>query len=506
MYDPAARQASYMADAGDLLQGLRFGGVGLWRWRVSGDELLWTDNLEAVRAAPPGTYDGTLESFRRDLHPDDVNAVWEAISAAVASGEPYRFVYRTAPKRDGSFRWIETRGGIVEEDGETWLTGACLDVTDRMEVQLELQRRLRQQRAVGEFGTFAFGERSLKAVADKAVRLAAEILDMPFAAALQLSQDGESLKLIAGLGWGEGVVGEFAMGVAQDSHADATLRESRVVLEDLAADQRFSTLDPLRAHGIVSGMSTIIASDGGRPFGVLGVYSDKRRCFNEVDAEFLASLATIVANSARQIAAVEHRTLLVREMAHRAGNMLQLVNTLAYRTFAPDRDIEEARRAFSNRLGSLSRANNLIARGGGAFTRFSVLVEETLEPFRERVRLSGDDVMLPPELCFDLGLVLHELSTNAVKYGSFAAEEGVVEIRWSLSADTEGKERFHLEWQDETCIPPERSDRGTGFGSKLMRLIIERKWGGTIEPSPGQGYRFACALPLAGAPKRLPEE
>jgi len=505
MYDPAAGQADYLADAGDLLEGLHLGGVGIWRWRVHSDELLWTRNLEEVSGPSPHPYDGTLESFRRNVHPEDMDAVWGAISEAVANGTPYRFVYRTVPKPDGSLRWIEARGGLVGKDGESWLTGACLDVTDRVQGEMELQRRLRQQKAIEEFGSFAFGEPDFQVVADRAAAIASEVLDVPLTKILQFTKDGEGLHLIAGVGWRENLVGKATIGVDRESHAGLTLLEGKpVVVEDLSAETRFSRPELLVSHGVVSGICTIIPGVEGRPFGVFGAHTNVRRRFDQADTEFLSALANIVANSARQIATVEHRLLLIREMAHRAGNVLQLVNTLAHRTFSPDRDLEEARRSFSNRLASLSRANYLIAKGGWSQTRFSELAAETLEPFRERVRLAGDDVLLPPELCFDLGLVLHELSTNAVKYGSFASEEGIVDLRWFVSRDGEGRERFHVEWLDG--LSSSKSERGTGFGSKLMRLVIERKWGGAIEPPAKQGYRFAFALPLAAMPETLSED
>jgi len=505
MHNPTSGQASYLTDVGDLLEGLHFGGVGIWRWRVQGDEFFCTRNLEDICCPSPNSYDRSLESFRRNVHPEDVDTVRNALSEAVANGTPYRFVYRTLPKPDGTFRWIETRGGVVRKDGELWLTGACLDVTDRVQAELELQRRLRQQKAIEEFGSFAFGEPDFKVVADRAAAIAAEVLDVPFTMILQRMKDSERLRLVAGTGWREGLVGEATVGFDQESHAAFTLLQGKpVVVDDLSTETRFSKPKLLVSHGVVSGISTIIAGVEGQPFGVFGAHTNVRRRFDQADTEFLSALANIVANSARQIATVEHRQLLIREMAHRAGNVLQLVNTLAYRTFSPGRDPEEARRSFSNRLASLSRANYLVAKGGWSHTRFSELAAETLEPFRERVRFAGDEVLLPPELCFDLGLVLHELSTNAVKYGSFASEDGIVDLRWSLSKDGEGKERFHVEWLDG--LSSSKSDRGTGFGSKLMRLVIERKWGGTIEPPAKQGYRFAFALPLTAMPQALSED
>lgn len=506
MNEPAERQAEYLADAKDLLQGLRHGGVAIWRWRVDGEKLLWTDNLETLHGPAPTSYDSTVESFQRDLHPEDADRVWSMISNALRAKKSFRTVYRTRPDADGSFRWIEARGGLATESGENWLTGICLDVTDRVQAERELQRRLRQQKAIEELGSFAIDESNLQVVASKAATIAAEVLEVPFTKILRFTKDGERLLLFAGTGWREGLVGSETVGIGLDSQAGFTLSEGKpIVVENLATEIRFNGPELLRSHGVVSGMSTIIAGEGARPFGVFGVHTNASRRFDQADTDFLTALANIIAHSARQIAAVEHRALLVREMAHRAGNMLQLVDTLANRIFLPDCDLDEAKRSFSSRLGSLSRANYLVARGGWSLTRFTVLVEEALEPFRERVRLDGEDVLLPPELCFDLGLVLHELSTNAVKYGSFASEQGTVDIRWSLRREADEKEMFHFEWMDNLSSKPKR-ESGTGFGSRLMHLIIERKWGGEIEPAAPKGYRFAFALPIASAPKTIHDE
>ncbi|WP_274425869.1 HWE histidine kinase domain-containing protein [Chelativorans sp. YIM 93263] len=500
MCDPAERQAKYLVDAEQLLQGLRHGGVAIWRWHVKNKRLVWSDNAQDVHGLLSDPFNGSLDGFRRDLHPEDAYRVWHTINETVETEEPFCIVYRTAPKGNGICRWIEARGGIISDGGETWLTGTCLDVTDRVEAEQELQRRLRQQKAIEELGSFAVGESSLQAVADRAVALASEVLEVPFSKVLQFTDHGQRLRLIAGVGWQDGLVGSATVGIDQNSQAGFTLREGKpVIVKNLATETRFRGPELLRSHGVVSGMSTIIAGDAGRPFGVFGVHTNVWRGFDQADTEFLTALANIVANSARQIAAGEHRALLVREMAHRAGNMLQLVDTLANRIFMPDRDLEEAKRSFSSRLASLSRANYLVSRGGWSLTRFQELAEETLEAFEDRIRMAGEDVLLPPELCFDLGLVLHELSTNGVKYGSLGSDDGPVEVSWWTSEETGEMQRFHFEWLDRLCTVPEARERA-GFGSRLMRLIIERKWAGRVDQkSAEEGYRFAFDLPFTAS-------
>ena len=97
---------------------------------------------------------------------------------------------------------------------------------------------------------------------------------------------------------------------------------------------------------------------------MFGIHARELRQFDGTDAEFLQSLANIVAGAARQFAAADQQKLLVREMAHRAGNMLQLVNSIANQTFGAEADLRLAKKSFSDRLNSLARSNYVVARGG----------------------------------------------------------------------------------------------------------------------------------------------
>ena len=313
----------YLSDSSALEDGLRLGGAGIWRWQIDSERLEWTANLESVHKLPPGSFDGTLASFQQDLHPDDAPSVWQKIKASIDSGEAYRAVYRTAPRPNEREAWIETSGGVTTDpDGSRFLTGICLDVSERVRNERQLERRLRQQHAVAHFGTFALNEVSFQSVLEEAVRVAAEVLQVPLTKILEFSDSAEHLLLRAGLGWADGLVGHGKVGIDLASQAGYTLMSQEpVIVTDLPSETRFSGPQLLHDHKVQSGISVVIPGSTSRPYGVFGIHARDHRDFDQTDAEFLQSLANIVAGAARQFAAADHQILLVREMAHRAGNL-----------------------------------------------------------------------------------------------------------------------------------------------------------------------------------------
>jgi two-component sensor histidine kinase len=321
------------------------------------------------------------------------------------------------------------------------------------------------------------------------------VLDVPMVKILRLCPSADNLLLVSGVGWEAGLVGRATVGVDDDSQAGFTLQEDRAVaVRDLLSETRFSGPPLLHQHGVRSGLSVPIPGTDDRAFGVLGVHSREVRTFDEADTGFVLSVATIVANAARHHASAEHRQLLIREMAHRAGNMLQLVSSIAAQTFSDESRIAVARKAFTERLGSLARANYLIAQGGWTSTRFAELARQALAPFADRVVMAGRDILLPPELCFDLGLVLHELATNSVKHGTLGRPEGQVRLQWSVTSGPQGSGTFRMQWIDP--LPSPSVTPSSGFGSRLVHALVERKWNGRTEVEREPSYRFSVELPL----------
>lgn len=489
-----SERAPFLTEPVAIQEGLRLGGAGVWRWKLASESLEWTANLESVHHLPTGSFDGSLASFARDLHPDDATRVWREIHASIEHGVPYRTLYRTSPRDQEPDVWIETSGGVSNAaDGSTYLTGVCLDVTDRVRSELELKKRLAQQSAVADFGSFALGEPDFTKVLDGAVAIAASTLGVPLAKILQFSDSADHLLLRSGLGWADGLVGHGRVGIEKASQAGYTLMVAEPVLvQDLKTETRFTGPQLLHDHGVRSGISVVIPGSAARPFGVFGIHTPEVRTFDRTDAEFLQSLANIVASAARQADSAKLQSLLIREMAHRAGNMLQLVTSIAGQTFKFATDPQEGRRSFTERLGALAKANHVVSRGGWTTTRFSEMVAEALQPFSDRIVTSGRDILLAPELAFDLGLVLHELATNSVKYGSLGQRDGTVAISWSHDPSPD---RFRFEWQDPQSSPRSDADR-SGFGSKLVRGLIEDKWKGRVTVSFAPCFAVRLDIPF----------
>ncbi len=159
---------------------------------------------------------------------------------------------------------------------------------------------------------------------------------------------------------------------------------------------------------------------------------------------------------------------LMREMNHRQKNLLTVVQSIARltaRTAAPDAFIA----SFTTRLQALAHNQDLLLQRGTDGVMLAALVHEQLEPFtpdmQTQFRISGPDVALSYDAIQPIGLALHELATNALKYGALSVSDGVVQIDWDITGD-----RFCLRWTESggpAVSPPTRK----GFGTTVLQSM-----------------------------------
>jgi two-component sensor histidine kinase len=178
----------------------------------------------------------------------------------------------------------------------------------------------------------------------------------------------------------------------------------------------------------------------------------------------------------------EHREVLVGELNHRIKNVMATVQAIASQTLKSATSMEEARATFGSRLIALGKSHDLLTRENWGGADLRNIVKDTVEPLSggsNRFRIEGPHLWLAPSAALSIAMALHELATNAAKYGALATEDGQVDIRWQLVGD--GKDRrLSLRWLESggpPVVPPTRK----GFGSVLVQKVLATELGGQVD-------------------------
>jgi PAS domain S-box-containing protein len=168
-----------------------------------------------------------------------------------------------------------------------------------------------------------------------------------------------------------------------------------------------------------------------------------------------------------RVAAERHQRLLVDELNHRVKNTLASVQAIADQTLRTTPEPAAFRIAFQARLMALSATQDLLTRTGWRSAALADILKQELRPYGpERCRLAGPDVDLAPSQAVTLGLVAHELATNAAKYGGLSASGGEVLVDWSVT-DVTGDRWLEIVWR-ERGGPEVQAPTHRGFGSRLI--------------------------------------
>jgi PAS domain S-box-containing protein len=194
----------------------------------------------------------------------------------------------------------------------------------------------------------------------------------------------------------------------------------------------------------------------------------------------------------------EHRALLAAELDHRVKNSMANIQAIASQTLRNAASLEDARLTLEARLASLARAHDVLTGGGWSAVSMSEVVDGALAPFRtgagKRFSVGGPDVRLTPRLALAFVLALHELATNAVKYGALSAEKGRVILNWDIhDGDADS---LWMRWE-EIGGPPVAEPTRKGFGSRMIERALATELGGTAEIEyRAKGVVFTVQAPL----------
>jgi len=193
-------------------------------------------------------------------------------------------------------------------------------------------------------------------------------------------------------------------------------------------------------------------------------------------------VANMVVDVTERKRSEERTKLLIDELNHRVKNTLATVQAIVGQTLKDGQPDKEARATIEARLQSLSRSHDLLTRENWEGAALHNVVEQALHPFmpsgaQKQVRVDGPQLRLRPKVALSLGMALHELATNASKYGALSVDSGRIDIQWKI-ARTEGQQRVDFTWS-ESGGPQVQPRTRRGFGSRLIEHGLAHELGGS---------------------------
>jgi two-component sensor histidine kinase len=181
--------------------------------------------------------------------------------------------------------------------------------------------------------------------------------------------------------------------------------------------------------------------------------------------------------------AAEHQRLLIDELNHRVKNTLATVQSISAQTLRTADTKEDAQDALEKRLLALSRAHDVLTRESWDGADLVEVIEKALEPYQNsgesRVLITGPHVRVTPRMSLALAMAMHELATNAVKYGALSNKTGTIEVSWNVQ-NGDAPPRLALKWT-EAGGPPVVAPRRRGFGSRLIERTLANDLDGQVE-------------------------
>nr|WP_289852106.1 GAF domain-containing protein [Rhizobium sp. SSA_523] len=267
------------------------------------------------------------------------------------------------------------------------------------------------------------------------------------------------------------------------SYIEDLKRGETVIISDVAADSRTAGSAALLQSIGISVLVNVPIMAHGAFVGVMFVHYDKPHEFTVEEQDFVRTVADRTREAISRIRAEEEQQILNHEISHRLKNTMAMVQAIASQTLRPVKERAHVQ-AFISRLHALSNAHEVLLGRDGSSARIMSVLSSVLGPLSPpaRCEISGPDLEVGPRTALALALLMHELGTNALKYGAWANDCGLVAVTWTVEPANDDSALL-MTWVERQG-PPVSAPLSTGFGSKLIRLGLTGSGGATIDYAP----------------------
>lgn len=410
-------------------------GLGVFEWRIAADRAEF-ENARMLEIFGHGRDEAYLshERFMASyIHLEDAEKFQQTLDSALATRTSLQTTCRIRRKSDGAWRWIEVAGDILmDKDGAPErLIGVVADITARRQAEEELLR------------TSAL----LQAVCDG-------VTDLIFV------KDRDSRFLFANPATAQALGRPVAHLIGQTGLEDVHNQAEADVI--LGNDRQVITT------GVPISVEETFTGANGR-----SIYLSNKAPLRDARGTIIGLVAVVRDISARK-EAEEHTNLLLREVSHRAKNILAVTQAIVRQT-AKVCDPQILVKTVSGRLAGLAASHDLLVEGEWRSVAIRGLVWAQLSHYRdligERIIVQGPDFGLLPAATQTLGMALHELATNASKYGALSNDIGRVHLSWTFRQHA-GEKRLVMVWEERDG-PPVQKPQHRGFGYSVTTRLVE---------------------------------
>ncbi len=425
--------------------------MGIWIWEIAEHKYLWNEQLYRILGYEPGSVDPGHESWARRVHPDDLPQLEQRIPEILKKGQDLHAEHRVLGCND-EVRWVESWGRFTpdEEGRPIRYFGVMADITERKNIEQSLrdsEERLRLALDAAEMGiwewdvkagTYRWNDQTFRLLGyepQSFVRVHPD--DLPrLSAELQRMMEHP-----------REAVGEYRA-FGQNDELRWLEARGRFDLDKNGSPQRY--------------------------YGVLMDITARKR-------------------------AEERDRILTAEVNHRAKNLLAVVQAVALQTARSDTS-EDFAHHFNSRLAGLAASQDLLVQSHWRGVDAADLVRSQLSHFEgligQRILLNGPPAQLKASAAQTLGMIIHELATNASKHGALSSPTGTIEVSWGIE-DQNAQRRFTMQWV-EGHGPTVKEPVRRGFGHSIIVDMAEYSLEGRVTLAyPPTGLVWQLSAPVS---------